>query len=711
MQSIKLEMTESGVLSLIFDRLDQGANTIDDLFTNEFAEAVDKIIQDPPKGILMRSAKSSFFAGGDLDRIYQTTLADAALLFDMVERLKQSMRKLETLGIPVVACIEGAALGGGWELALSCHHRIMLNQPKVKVGLPEVTLGLLPGGGGITRSVRLFGLQAALPLLTEGKKYDANKALELGLVHEVADSKIELLKRAQAWIESHPQVQQPWDIKGYRMPGGTPTSPKLAPILAIAPALIRKKTKGVFPAPELILATMVEGALVDFDTASRIESRHFVELVCSPITKNMVNAFWYQLNEIKSGLGRPDDLAQKKFKKVAILGAGMMGAGVAYVSAKAGIEVMLKDVSLERAEQGKSYSRDLVSKGVKRQKISQKAGDQLLDLIKPCAHPNELSGAELVIEAVFEDRELKAKVTQEAEALLDDQAIFASNTSTLPITGLAKASQRPSQFIGLHFFSPVDKMQLVEIICGKATSQHTLAHAYDFVQQLGKIPIVVNDSRGFFTSRVFGTYTQEGIAMLGEGIPAAMIESAAALAGFPVGPLAVSDEVSLTLMSKIRKQTDLDCATEGKAAPVHPAHTVIDTMLQLKRAGKLAGRGFYDYPQKAKKHLWPGLSDTFASNENLPPLLELKDRLLYIMAIETARCLEEKVLTNVRDANIGSIFGIGFPAWTGGALQFINYIGVQDFIERAEVLEQRYGQRFSPNSLLSKMAQNQESFC
>ncbi|MAD59992.1 MAG: 3-hydroxyacyl-CoA dehydrogenase, partial [Myxococcales bacterium] len=641
MQSIKLEMTESGILSLIFDRLDRGANTIDDLFTNEFVETVETITQNPPKGILMRSAKSSFFAGGDLDHIYQSTQADAAILFDMVERLKLSMRTLETLGIPIVACLEGTALGGGWELALSCHHRIMLNHPKVKVGLPEVTLGLLPGGGGITRSVRLFGLQATLPLLTEGKKYDAKSALELGLVHDVASSKSELIERAQAWIESHPQVQQPWDVKGYRIPGGSPTSPKLAPILAIAPALIRKKTKGVFPAPELILATMVEGALVDFDTASRIESRHFVELVCSPVTKNMINAFWYQLNEIKSGLGRPQNIAPKKFKKVAVLGAGMMGAGVAYVSAKAGIEVILKDVSIERAEQGKDYSRNLVAKGVKRQRISQELGDQLLTLIKPCAYPSELSGAELVIEAVFENRGLKAQVTREAEAELDDQAIFASNTSTLPITGLAKASHRPEQFIGLHFFSPVDKMQLVEIICGESTNKQTLAHAYDFVQQLGKIPIVVNDRRGFFTSRVFGTYTQEGIAMLGEGIPAAMIESAAALAGFPIGPLAVSDEVSLTLMSKIRQQADLDYAAEGKVAPLHPAHSVIDTMLELNRAGKLAGQGFYDYPQNSKKHLWSGLSDTFSAIDNVPSLQELKDRLLYIMALETARCLEE----------------------------------------------------------------------
>lgn len=706
MQSIKIEKSESGILSLIFDRNDSSANTIDDVFTNEFSEAINKIIQDPPRGILMRSAKTSFFAGGDLERIYRTTKAEANSLFDMVERLKLSMRKLETLGIPVVACIEGAALGGGFELALSCHRRIMLNQPKVKVGFPEVTLGLLPGGGGVTRSVRLFGIQAALPFLTEGRKYNAEKALKLGLVHDLAQSKKVLMERAIEWINSNPQIQQPWDMKAYRMPGGLPSSPKLAHILAIAPALIRKKTKGVFPAPELILSTMVEGALVDFDTASRIESRHFVELVCSPISKNMINTFWYQLNLIKSGIGRPQEIDKKKFKKVAILGAGMMGAGVAYVATKVGVEVILKDVSLERAEQGKNYSRKLVAKNVKSERISQEDGDRQLALIQPCAEASELKGAELVIEAVFENRELKAQVTQEAEAVLDEQVIFASNTSTLPISGLATASCRPSQFIGLHFFSPVDKMQLVEIICGEATNEKTLAHAYDFVQQLGKIPIVVNDSRGFFTSRVFGTYTQEGIAMLGEGIPAAMIESAAALAGFPVGPLAVSDEVSLTLMSKIRKQTALDFATEGKNAPSHPAHSVIDSMLDQGRAGKLSGGGFYEYPDNGKKQLWSGLKDTFSPIKNLPSLHELKDRLLFIMAIETARCLEENVLTNVHDANIGSIFGIGFPAWTGGALQFINYFGIQEFIDRSEVLAKQHGKRFSPATLLYTMVQN-----
>lgn len=710
MKTIRLETDESGITSLIFDRSEASANKIDTLFTEEFGQAVQLIIEQKPKGVLMRSAKKSFFAGGDLDSIYQTSDAEAGMLFAMVESLKASMRHLETMGIPVVACIDGAALGGGWELALSCHHRLMLSHPKVKIGLPEVTLGLLPGGGGIVRSVRLFGLQAALPLLTEGRKFSAKEALSLGLIHEIVDSREMILDRAKAWISDHPQAQQVWDMKGYRMPGGLPTSPKVAPMLAIAPAMIRKKTKGVFPAPEAILSAMVEGALVDFDTASRIESRHFVALVCSPVAKNMINAFWYQLNEINSGMGRPQNVPPKIFRKVAVLGAGMMGAGVAYVAAKSGIEVILKDVSIDRAEQGKEYSRKLVAKRVQRKRMSQEDADRLLDLIHPCAEVEMLSDTELVIEAVYEDRTLKARVTKEAETVLTDEVIFASNTSTLPITGLASASIRPAQFIGLHFFSPVDKMQLVEIICGEATDEQTLAHAYDFVQRLGKIPIVVNDSRGFFTSRVFGTYTQEGIAMLGEGIPAAMIESAAALAGFPVGPLAVSDEVSLTLMAKIRKQTELDYAADGLTAPQHPAHRVIDAMLSLDRPGKLSGQGFYSYPKGEKKHLWTGLSETFTPIEARPSLQELKDRLFYIMAIETARCLEENVLTSVRDANLGSIFGIGFPAWTGGALQFINYVGIGEFIARADELANTYGSRFTPSAILHGKAQDGQIF-
>ena len=699
-KTLRLERDERGFASLIFDRVNTKTNIIDALFTDEFHEAVQLLEAQSPLGVMLRSSKSSFFAGGDLDSIYATSHAEAKVLFDQVELLKSSMRRLERLGVPVVACIEGAALGGGWELALCCHHRIMLDAPSVKIGLPEVTLGLLPGGGGIARTVRLFGLQVALPLLTEGRKYDAKEALKRGLVHQLAESNKQLFELAIEWMLAHPQAQQVWDERDYRLPGGVPTSPKLAPLLAVAPAMMFQKTKGVFPAPEAILSAMVEGALVDFDTACRIESRHFVSMVCHPISKNMIKAFWYQLNEVKTGIGRPADIPSRHWHKIAVIGAGMMGAGIAFVAAKRGIEIVLKDVSLERAENGKDYSRQLVEKMLTRGQLNKAQATELLALIHPSAQYEELQGSELVIEAVFEDRALKAQVTQEAELQLKSNALFASNTSTLPITGLAEASTRPTQFIGLHFFSPVDKMQLVEIICGAKTNAESLAHAYDFVLQLGKLPIIVNDSRGFFTSRVFGTYTQEGIAMLGEGVAPSSIERAAALAGFPVGPLAVSDEVSLTLMAKIRKQTELDCEASGIENPSHPAHEVIDTMLKIERPGKAGGQGFYEYPKGDKKRLWDGLSSLFPLKAEQPSLQELKDRLLYIMAIETARCIEEGVLTSERDANIGSIFGIGFPPWTGGAAQFIEYIGKENFIRRSDELSAVYGDRFLvPNQL------------
>ena len=469
MQHIRIE-SQNELAILWFDRQDSSVNKIDSIFVTEFDVATTQLKEMKPKGVILRSAKSTFFAGGDLDMLFQCTQSEVSLLFGMVESLKTSIRRLETMGIPVVACIDGSALGGGWELALGAHHRIMLNHPKVQIGLPEVTLGLLPGGGGVARTVRIFGLQEALPLLTEGKKYTAEKALNIGLIHEIVDSSEDLLKKAIEWIHDHPQAEQLWDKKGYRLPGGSPASPKLAPLLAIAPAMVRKKTKGVYPAPEVILATMVEGALVDFETACRIESRYFVHLVCHPVAKNMISAFWYQLNEISSGVGRPKGQETRKFNKVGILGAGMMGAGIAFAASKSGCEVVLKDVSNEQAEKGKNYSQQILEKLIKKGYSTSEKAENQLALIHPTADASDFAGCDLVIEAVFEDRQLKAKVMSEVDSFIEKDALLASNTSTLPITGLAQNSSRPADFIGLHFFSPVDKMKLVEIISGKETS-------------------------------------------------------------------------------------------------------------------------------------------------------------------------------------------------------------------------------------------------
>jgi len=691
---------------------------MDNEFTDSLSVAVAQLRQDDYAGVIFRSAKSTFFAGGNLDDLFTTQKENANQLYDMVNRLKLAMREIETQGKPVVACINGAALGGGWELALSAHYRIALNKGVI-LGLPEVTLGLLPGGGGVIRMTRLLGVQAAMPFLLEGKQFKPQQGLELGLINEVVDSPEAMLASAINWIKANPisngKTQQPYDVKGSKVPGGKPKHPGLAKMLPIAPAMIRAKTKGTLPAPESILAVMVEGLQVDIDTAMRIESRYFVELVCSQVAKNMIGTFWYQMNEIKAGAARPDNIERKKVKKLGILGAGMMGAGIAYSSAMKGIEVVLKDVNIEGAEKGKTYSQKIVDKKLSKGHISQDKRDALLNNILPTDNAQQLAGCDLVIEAVFENRELKASVTQEAEAQLSTQAVFASNTSTLPITGLAKASKRPENYIGLHFFSPVDKMPLVEIICGEKTSAETLALAYDYVQQIGKTPIVVNDSRGFYTSRVFATFANEGIAMLGEGISAAAIENGAFLAGFPVGPLAVTDEVSLTLLEKIRKQTMLDMEAEGKAYSHHPAETTVDKMVALQREGKLAGSGFYSYPDKelpkgSKKQLWPGLKENFEKTDRVIDLAEIKDRLLYIQAIETVRCLEENVLTSVRDANIGSIMGIGYPVWTGGILQFINQTGLDSFIERAQQLHATCGERFKVPTLLKQMAKDKLIF-
>jgi len=705
MSSVIYQKDQDNIVHLILDKPNSGANLMDQEFTASLVAAVEQLKTDDFAGVLFRSNKSTFFAGGNLDDLFATTQDNAQDLYDMVQAIKVAMRYLETCGKPVVACINGAALGGGWELALACHHRVSLSKG-VKLGLPEVTLGLLPGGGGVVRMSRLLGLQAALPYLTEGKQFKPEKGLELGLIHDIVDTEEQLVDAAITYIKANPKAQQPYDVKGYKVPGGKPSTPALAKMLPIAPAMMRDKTKGVLPAPEKILAVMVESLQVDIDSAMRIETRYFVELVCGQVSKNMINTFWYQLNEINAGAARPEGVEKTVFKKLGVLGAGMMGAGIAYSAAARGLEVVLKDISQESADKGKQYSENILDKKVKKGRLSAGKRDATLALIHATDKAEALKDCDIIIEAVFEDRGLKAKVTQEAEAQMQSSGIFASNTSTLPITGLAEASARPEQFIGLHFFSPVDKMPLVEIITGEQTSDATLAAAYDFVQQIAKTPIVVNDSRGFYTSRVFGTYANEGIAMLGEGVPAAAIENAAFLSGFPVSPLAVTDEVSMTLMEKIRNQTIRDLEAEDKPYNVHPADSVVDKMLEASRPGKLAGGGFYEYPKNGKKKLWSGLSDLFGTDADFA-LEDLQDRLLYIQAIETVRCMDEKVLTSVRDANIGSIMGIGYPVWTGGILQFINQTGVEAFVSRAEELCDKYGDRFAvPQSLKNMVKQN-----
>ncbi len=707
MSAIQFEKNADNIVILTLDSPNQSANTMNANFRQALSETVEKLkADDAVTGIIFRSNKKTFFAGGDLDELIQAKPDTATEFFQMIEDLKANLRYIETRGIPVVAALNGTALGGGWELALGCHHRIALNDAKTKFGLPEVTLGLLPGGGGIVRMVRLLGLQNAFPLLMEGKQFGVEKAKSLGLIHDTADSIDELLNKAIAWIQANPKSAQPFDVKGYKIPGGSPSTPAVAQMLAIAPAMLRDKTKGCYPAPEAIMAAAVEGAQVDMDTALTIESRYFTYLATGQVSKNMIGTFWHGLNAIKSGASRPKDIAKWQAQKVGILGAGMMGAGIAYVSASKGICVVLKDVSIEAAEKGKAYSQKLLDKKVSQGRLNPEKRDQILANIQATADATDLQGCDLLIEAVFENHELKAKVTQEAERYLTENGIFASNTSTLPISGLAQASKNQANFIGLHFFSPVDKMQLVEIIKGQNTSSETLAKAYDYVQQIGKTPIVVNDSRGFFTSRVFGTFVQEGLRLLAEGVHPAKIEMAALKAGMPVGPLAIQDEVSLTLSEHVAAETRKALQAEGKERPKSDADDVIHSMIhEFGRKGKAAGAGFYDYPESAKKQLWPGLNHWTKTNTITEQ--EMIDRFLFVQALDTLRCLEEGVLTSVNDGNIGSIFGIGFPAWTGGAIQFLNQYGLAKAAARAHVLENKYGARFKAPDLLIRAAHDQ----
>ena len=708
MSAIQYLKNDDGIIILTLDSPNQSANTMNADFRVALENIVSKLKSETSiTGIIFRSAKKTFFAGGDLDELIQARLEDATPFFEMIQKMKAEFRYIETLGVPVVAALNGTALGGGWEIALGCHARIALNDPKTKFGLPEVTLGLLPGGGGIVRMVRLLGLQNAFPFLMEGKQFGVDKAKSLGLIQDIAETPEELMDKAIAWVKEHPKSQQPFDVKGYKIPGGDPKTPAVAQMLAIAPAMLRDKTKGCYPAPEAIMAAAVEGTQVDVDTALTIESRYFTYLATGQISKNMIGTFWHGLNAIKAGASRPKDVAKWQATKVGVLGAGMMGAGIAYSTAIKGIPVVLKDVSVENAEKGKAYSQKLLDKKVSQGRMTAEKRDQVLSLITATASAEDLKGCDLIIEAVFENQELKAKVTQEAEAFLVEGGVMASNTSTLPITGLANASKDQANFIGLHFFSPVDKMQLVEIIKGKNTSAETLAKAYDYVQQIGKIPIVVNDSRGFFTSRVFGTFVQEGLRLLHEGVHPARIEMAALKAGMPVGPLAIQDEVALTLSEHVANETRKALQAEGKDLPRSGADDVIQTMIHtFDRKGKAAGAGFYDYPEGGKKHLWEGLNhwkqDVDISEQ------EMIDRFLFVQSLDTLRCYEENVLESIIDANIGSIFGIGFAPWTGGAIQFLNQYGLDQAVQRANELEAKYGERFkAPQRLVESVPSGQ----
>ena len=699
--TVNYSLDEDGIAHVIFDEPGSPVNTMKPEWQADMLALADQLHTDNDrlKGVIFSSAKTTFFAGADLKGVSKLKEQDAALAFHSLEKLKHAFRRIETLGKPVVAILNGAALGGGWELALVAHARFALHHPSILFGLPEVTLGLIPGATGITKMTRLLGLMAAQPYLMEGKLFNPQQALALGLVQGLGTTIDELRTLALDFIRSHPQASQAWDVKGFKMPGGSVNSPALAAGLAVAPAMLFHKAHGLYPAAQAILETMVEGAQVDYDTATRIETRKLARVMVGQTTKNMVNAFFFNLNAIKSGKSRPTGFAPWKPARVGILGAGMMGAGIAYANAIRGIPCVLKDVNLQKAEQGRSYTQQLTDKRVHAQRMQASEQLKTMALIQATDRVDDLKECDLIIEAVFESRALKAQVTQEAEPMLAANGVFASNTSTLPISGLAQASAKPEKFVGLHFFSPVDKMKLVEIIKGHRTDDETLARAYDYVLAIGKTPIVVNDSRGFFTSRVFGTYVMEGAAMLAEGMPAPLIEHAALMAGMPVGPLEVLDATALSLSVHVLDQTRSDFAQEGKTYEPTSGELLVERMVkEFQRQGRAAGGGYYDYPSQGPKRLWSGLKTHFEKPFHADPLQTqeaIKQRLLYRQAVETARCLQENVLTSSHDANIGSIFGIGFPAWTGGALQFVYAEGLENFISHCAVLASKHGQGFA----------------
>ncbi|WP_300381893.1 3-hydroxyacyl-CoA dehydrogenase NAD-binding domain-containing protein [uncultured Alcanivorax sp.] len=715
--AIRWEQDADNIVTLILDDPNQSANTMNELYGKSMAATVERLEKEKDNiaGVIITSAKKTFFAGGDLRDLLKAKKEDGQVFLDNVTEIKRQLRVLETLGKPVVAALNGTALGGGLEIALACHHRVAINDKSAQFGLPEVTLGLLPGGGGVTRVVRMLGIQDGLmKVLMQGQRMKADKAQKVGLIDELAADREEMLAKAREWIKANPKAQQPWDQKGYKIPGGDPKNPKFAMNLPAFPANLKKQIKGAnYPAPLAIMSAAVEGAQVDFDNASTIEGRYFVSLVTSQVAKNMITAFFFNLQAINAGASRPKDVPKFRAEKVGILGAGMMGAGIAYVTARSGAQVVLKDISQENAEKGKDYSRKLLDKEISRGKMTEEKKEQILSLIHATADAKDLEGVDFVIEAVFESTELKHKVFQEIEDVVKPDAVLGSNTSSLPITGLAKGVKKQDNFIGIHFFSPVDKMPLVEIISGKDTSPEALAKTYDYCQQIKKTPIVVNDARGFFTTRVIGTFANEGIAMLGEGINAQSIEQAAMQAGYPVGTLNLIDEINMETALKIGKAARDDAKREGtELPPEHPAEVVMKKMVEeLDRPGKVQGKGFYEYPENGKKHLWPGLKDAFGGDKEIP-FEDIKERMMFVEAIEAVKCFDEGVMESVADANIGSIFGIGFPAWTGGVIQYINQYegGLRGFVARAQELAKLYGDRFNPPASLVEKAEKGEIY-
>ncbi|RDK10093.1 3-hydroxyacyl-CoA dehydrogenase NAD-binding domain-containing protein [Cupriavidus lacunae] len=712
MNTIDFEVDAEGVARVSINVPDRPMNVFVPDLVADLAEVVQRVRQQGGiRGAVITSGKrGGFVAGADLKDFvtaYDRNVT-AEMARDSVLQASKILRDLETCGKPVAAAINGVALGGGYELCLACHYRVLVDDPRAVVGLPEVTVGLLPGGGGTQRLPRLIGIERALPLLLEGRHVKPAEALRIGMVDAIVPAD-QLYATARAWVLANPGACQPWDVKGFRVPGGAgPLAPHAMTTFGVGVAASHGRHSGNYPAPAAILSCVYEGTQLPIDAALRVEVNYFATLLSGPVARNLMRTLFVNKLAAEKGAARPAGIPPKPVCKLGVVGAGMMGSGIAHAAAVAGIEVVLIDVDLAAAEKGKARCTGLLAREVTKGRLTDVSAEEIAARVRATDAFALLDGCDLVVEAVFEQREVKADVIRKAEAVLSPSAVFASNTSTLPITGLASESARPAQFIGIHFFSPVDRMPLVEVIVGKETAPATLAHALDFVRQLRKTPIVVNDSPGFYTSRVFCAYIDEGMAMLAEGIAPALIENAAKQAGMSTGPLAVTDEVSLDLQKRVIDQAVAD-GLPASSLRQH-AQPVIEKFNTLGRLGRKAGKGFYSYPDDSRKRLWTGLSDLYPVQVVQPSVEDVRSRLLCIQALEAARCLEEGVVTSAADADVGAVLGIGFPSWTGGTLSLIETMGLEAFVAECDRLADRHGARFRPSGWLRRRAGANDRF-
>ena len=723
MANFKLDVDADGIALITWDMAERSMNVINTGIIEELGTLVDKVAADAAiKGAIVTSGKDAFCGGADLTMLEgmgavfanlvrtKGEEAAAAFIFEESRKLSQLYRRLETSGKPWVCALNGTAMGGGFELALACHYRVATDNPKTRLGLPEIKIGLFPGAGGTQRVARMLAPADALQFLLKGDQLKVDRAKAMKLIDAVVPQ-ADLIKTAKDWIKAGGKAKAPWDTEGFRLPGGPVYSKAGMMTFPAANAIYRRETYDNYPAARAILQVVYEGLQLPMDTALRVESRWFAKILRSPEAAAMIRSLFVSMQDLNKGARRPPNEPPTSLKKIGVVGAGFMGAGIAQVTAAVGLQVVLIDRDQETADKGKAALHKALSDRVMKGRMKGPERDELLARISPSADYGALKDCDLVIEAVFEDRKVKSDVIAKIQAVIGDAAIFASNTSTLPITSLASEFKEPARFIGIHFFSPVDRMMLVEIILGKQTGNKALAAALDYVRAIRKTPIVVNDSRGFYTSRVVGTYIREGHLMLTEGVPAAMIENVGRMAGMPVGPLSLNDEVAVDLAWKILKATEADLG--AKAIDPRQKKLLQEMVEKRGRFGRKNGKGFYDYPANGPKRLWPGLIELQPKkllNPDNIDIGELKLRLLGIQALETARCFEEKVLTDVREADVGSILGFGFAPFSGGTLSWIDMMGTKRFVELCRKLEKKYGARFAPNKLLIDLAAKGEGF-